>query len=283
MMRTATREELARQKKSPKVEKPLDTICDLLNAANLGLFFGLHQSNSASAAGHKKHQPASNAAEASEAQGKPASDSSFNWLTRELHDGVLQNLIYLDLELSALEHKVAKRAKPLDDRLPTIQKVVKESIKDLRGTLGLLRSGRPGAATLQARLTDRVDSFKSKTGLPIKLHFSNCNGQIMVSTSVGHHIDFIVQEALCNAWRHGQSSQVEVMVQGKSQGVVITITDNGRGFDPHRVPEGHFGLRIMKDRASAIGGTLDITSAEGQGSTVKLQVPWRWLTQEATS
>jgi two-component system nitrate/nitrite sensor histidine kinase NarX len=102
-----------------------------------------------------------------------------------------------------------------------------------------------------------VDSFKSKTGLPIKLHFSNCNGQIMVSTSVGHHIDFIVQEALCNAWRHGQSSQVEVMVQGKSQGVVITVTDNGRGFDPHRVPEGHFGLQIMKDRASAIGGKND--------------------------
>jgi signal transduction histidine kinase len=264
------------------MEKTLNSTRELLNAANMGLFFGLRQ-NSSPAPNRHENQVTRPAVKADAGQGKAATDSDFNWLTRELHDGVLQNLIYLDLELSALEPKISKKVKPLDNRLPTIQKVVRESIKDLRGTLGLLKNGIPSATTLQASLTDRVNSFKSKTGLSVKLHFTNCNGQVKVSASVGRHIDFIMQEALCNAWRHGQSSHVDVTVQGRSQGIVLTVSDNGKGFNPNHVPEGHFGLQILRERAAAIGGTLEIISAEGQGSTVKLQMPWHGLTQEATS
>ncbi len=83
-----------------------------------------------------------------------------------------------------------------------------------------------------------------------------------------------IREALSNVRRHARAAHAVVQVESTSPGtVVVTITDDGAGFDPGRVEAGHVGLRLLADLAHALGGTLTIDSAPGSGTTVAMVVP----------
>ena len=68
--------------------------------------------------------------------------------------------------------------------------------------------------------------------------------------------------------KHAQASQVEVSLNNQPDQVMLSIGDNGRGFDPNHIPPGHFGVGIMRERAEAIGAALEINSQPGQGTEV---------------
>jgi signal transduction histidine kinase len=84
----------------------------------------------------------------------------------------------------------------------------------------------------------------------------------------------ITREALLNALRHAQAEHIVVRVRQDAENTIVSVVDDGRGFDPVHGQEGdgdhHFGLRIMRARAARIGGTLRITSEPGQGTCVTL-------------
>jgi signal transduction histidine kinase len=83
----------------------------------------------------------------------------------------------------------------------------------------------------------------------------------------------IAQEALRNAVRHGQASQIRVRAAAGDDGWLLEIRDNGRGFDPDRIPPDRFGVRSMNARARRIGGSAQIESFAGEGTTVSLRLP----------
>jgi len=86
----------------------------------------------------------------------------------------------------------------------------------------------------------------------------------------------IAQEALHNALRHGAPAEVVVSLAMRNGSVVLSVADDGRGFDPVVNGGGRrLGLASMRDRARAIGGRLDVTSRPGGGTTVRLEVPAR--------
>jgi signal transduction histidine kinase len=87
----------------------------------------------------------------------------------------------------------------------------------------------------------------------------------------------IVQEAVNNILKHAQATTVTITISGSPERLHMTIKDNGKGFDPKQVQEkyaqrGSFGLLNMQERATRIGGELQITSQVGQGATVTLTV-----------
>jgi signal transduction histidine kinase len=70
---------------------------------------------------------------------------------------------------------------------------------------------------------------------------------------------------------------VDILLQYETHGVELSIRDDGRGFDPEQTPPGHYGLSMMRERATAVGATLSITSQPGQGTDIVI----RWVeTQE---
>ncbi|MCL1837225.1 MAG: histidine kinase [Treponema sp.] len=88
----------------------------------------------------------------------------------------------------------------------------------------------------------------------------------------------IVQEALANAEKHAETAEAIVILHTDGQGgLAIGVSDSGKGFNPSTVSdrEGHFGIRGMKERASFLGGTLEITSDPGEGTFVRLHIPKR--------
>ena len=83
----------------------------------------------------------------------------------------------------------------------------------------------------------------------------------------------IGQEALMNALKHAQAEKIEVRLHYDGARVTLTISDDGRGFDPAAPPgDGHFGLVGMRERAAAIAATLDLRSTPGAGTTVAVEV-----------
>ena len=83
----------------------------------------------------------------------------------------------------------------------------------------------------------------------------------------------IAQEALHNVVKHAGAKQVWLGLHERGAGVRLQIQDDGRGFDPEAVPDGHLGLAGMRSRAERVGATFECRSAEGQGTLVQVEVP----------
>jgi signal transduction histidine kinase len=86
----------------------------------------------------------------------------------------------------------------------------------------------------------------------------------------------IVQEALSNVRRHAKASSVDVTFDMSDGTLLLTVEDNGDGFDPSSLGRGEwprFGLQAMRERAESVGGTLSIESASGQGTVVRARFP----------
>jgi signal transduction histidine kinase len=89
---------------------------------------------------------------------------------------------------------------------------------------------------------------------------------------VRHELFLAIKEALNNAVRHGQPSEVAFRLQLSGSRVEISVADNGKGFDPSCTSNGH-GLTNLKTRLQNLGGRCEIESSGGQGTTVLMQLP----------
>ncbi|NEB66122.1 diguanylate cyclase, partial [Streptomyces fulvissimus] len=85
----------------------------------------------------------------------------------------------------------------------------------------------------------------------------------------------VAQEALHNALRHSGGRHVEVALEKKGSGAVLTVRDDGSGFDPEATREAgrHLGLVSMRDRAGGVGGRLTVHAEPGRGTTIEMEVP----------
>ena len=83
----------------------------------------------------------------------------------------------------------------------------------------------------------------------------------------------IAQEALHNSVKHARATTVEVRLCVLATGIMLEVIDNGVGFDPEQSFPGHLGLQSMSERATHLGGTLEITSAPGQRTHIRAVIP----------
>jgi signal transduction histidine kinase len=203
-------------------------------------------------------------------QAVSARESERGRLSRELHDGVLQDLCAVSRDLKA--HQAQR-----DDgsHLGPLIAQSDESVRSLRAICHDLRppllSSNPGLA-LKA-LTERLDAQSS-----IPVHMEISGDDIRVSEEIALAIYRIAQEAIHNAIQHADPSEIGVSLARYPDRLRMTITDDGRGIpetdDLRRfVAQGHFGLAGMRERAAMIGGTLDVHSAPDYGTAVILEIP----------
>ena len=95
------------------------------------------------------------------------------------------------------------------------------------------------------------------------------------STSVEIQVMRIVQEALTNTRKHAHATAASISFEQNSDGLLFTVADNGRGFDPARLPLTgwpRFGLQTMHERAEAVGGTLSIDSGPSRGTSIQVRI-----------
>ncbi len=194
-------------------------------------------------------------------------------MARELHDTLAQGLAGLILQLEAVDSHLEA------GNQARAQAVVQQAMQRARTTLHEARSAiqalRPAAleqGNLVEALGDEVEQFSATAGIGAAFEVAGAPPRVAPETSL--EILRIVQEALSNTARHAQASHVLVRLATGGPGLRVVIKDDGLGFDPAEGLErpGCFGLAGMRERAERIGGTLQVESQVGRGTSVVLSV-----------
>ena len=198
-------------------------------------------------------------------------------VARELHDGVIQSLIGLEMEVEVWRRSAAGSDSQAGDRLARIQQVLRGEILELRDLMQQLKPPSIDSTQILEYLADLVGRFQQQTG--IAAYFTSEIDELDLSPRVCGEIARIVQEALVNVRKHSGARTVLVRVSAAAGSWKFEIDDDGRGFGfagrlSHSELEiARKGPVVIKERVRAIGGTLAVESAPGQGARVEIWVP----------
>jgi signal transduction histidine kinase len=191
-------------------------------------------------------------------------------LARELHDAVSQTLFSASMIADVLPRLWERDPEEAQRRLDTLRRLTRGAMAEMRTLLWELRP----SALLNADMDELLDQLSkavaSRAQVEIQLDIERVP---WLPPEVKLALYRIAQEALNNVVKHASADCVVVSLRVGGEAVELRICDDGRGFDPDDVRQGHFGLGNMAERAEAVGGLLRVESAVGQGTTVA--VVWR--------
>jgi len=190
-------------------------------------------------------------------------------MARELHDTLAQGVAGLVLQLEAVKAHLAA------GRIERAAAIVEQALARARSTLAESRAAidalRTAPADLAAAIHERAERFTQATGIPCAVEV-DAGGAL--ADDAAEHLLAVLGEALANVARHAAATQVTVQLAPGDGGVTLTVTDDGRGFDPADASAaGHYGLLGMRERARLVGGSLAVESAPGQGTCVRFVAP----------
>ncbi|MCA4046065.1 sensor histidine kinase, partial [Pseudomonas aeruginosa] len=190
---------------------------------------------------------------------------------REVHDELGQVLTVLKLETSMCELAYADAQEGLRERLGNMKKLIAQLFQLVRDVATALRppildAGIGSAVEWQAR------RFEARTQIPCLVEVPENSPQLVDAKAIG--LFRILQEALTNVMRHAEAHTVQLRLLREGDELCLSVSDDGRGFDVATVGRGSsFGLVGMRERVLMMGGTLDIDSAPGEGTTLSVRIP----------
>jgi two-component system, NarL family, sensor histidine kinase UhpB len=197
-------------------------------------------------------------------------------LARELHDELSQALTGLKMELSWVENRVegerSSSATDVHAKVQVMRQLLDRAMHTLRSVITELRPEALDRLGLVAALEWQAETFARKAGL--RCRFTSTGEAVELDRGRASSIFRAFQEMLTNVARHAAASRVDVTVAQSTEVFVITVRDNGRGFEAAAAARpSAFGLLGMRERALLLGGEIEITTAIGRGTTVILKVP----------
>jgi signal transduction histidine kinase len=197
-----------------------------------------------------------------------AKEEERNRIAGEIHDDAVQLLVALQTRLQMLGGRADD---PTPKALDELGRVTAASIGRLRTLMFELRSDLLERYGLAGMLRELLGRTHEQFGLDFRL--VDRLGKETPS-DVGINVYRIAQEAITNVRKHAGASLVEIDLEGHDDGVLLTVCDDGTGFDVRaETPADHAGLRFMRDRAERAGGWVQIASAPGSGTTVRSWIP----------
>ena len=190
-------------------------------------------------------------------------------LAVELHDTLSQNLTGIALQIDATQMAAEEDPNSVMPYLEMARRKMQSCRENLRNCLWDLRSRAFEEKELAEAIRKTIAPHIGQTDVQIDMDIP-CR---KLSDNTIHAVLCIIRELAINAVRHGKAAHITVRGTLDKSGLSLTIADDGGGFDPaHRpgLPEGHFGLQGVSERVLRLGGTFDITSTPGHGTTATL-------------
>jgi signal transduction histidine kinase len=201
-----------------------------------------------------------------------AEETARRRLERDLHDGAQQDLAALLTRIALARNQLGRcDLDRVEQTLTTLQSDAEEALRNLRE----LVSGLHESALADQGLAAAIEGRAAKLPIPVQVRVGPGVRDTRLAAPVESTAYFTVCEALANTLKHSHASHAVVALSQQDGLLHINVADDGHGFDPARVngTTSLTGLRGLRDRVSAIGGTLDIRSAPGQGTTLTAVVP----------
>ena len=188
-------------------------------------------------------------------------------LARELHDSVTQALFSMTLVSRSIELLLATDPDAARVHLAQLRELQREALAEMRALIFELRPGNLQADGLVRALKTHSAALQGRLGLPVVVE-SDVDERLPLAGEEALYR--IAQEALHNVVKHAGARQVRVEIRRHDGGVRLRVTDDGKGFDPTTVPDGHLGLAGMRARAERVGATFACESRVGTGTSVEV-------------
>ncbi|MFO8231181.1 MAG: PAS domain S-box protein [Longimonas sp.] len=190
---------------------------------------------------------------------------------QDLHDGLGQMLTGTGLLHKNLADQLQREDHPMAEEAAEITDLIRDAdqyARDLARGLTPVDLEASGLSEALRRLSDNAQRL-----FDVHCVFEETGTTLVHNSQAATHLYRITQEAVSNAVRHGKAERIRIILAGGPHQVRLRVHDSGSGFDQERAQNGGMGLRIMKYRARIIGGTFDVSTAVGEGTTVTCTLP----------
>src|SRR5438094_935000 len=206
-------------------------------------------------------------------------------IAQELHDGLAQELTGVVLALEGCQRALDRDPSLLGPQLAKAARDARATLSDVRQYMAALRqTEEAGGLNLPVTVARLVDDLRRQTGLHVDLEETGVEREL--EPFVERAVIRIVGESLRNVGQHSGASNAKVMLRYDSEQVVITIEDDGKGFDANEMgtaeERGHYGIVGMRERAEGVGGQLVVRSETGRGTIVRASIPYRATAGDVT-
>jgi PAS domain S-box-containing protein len=191
-------------------------------------------------------------------------------LARELHDSVSQALYGIALGArtarTLLDRDAGQVAAPLD----YVLSLAETALTEMRALIFELLPDALKTEGLVAALGRQMAAVRARHGIATQ---AELGAEPDVAVAIKEALYRIAQEALHNTVKHAQARSVVVRLEAVPETLTLEVSDDGIGFDPNRSFPGHLGLHTMRERAAQLGGTLELSSAPGHGTRLRVMIP----------
>jgi len=200
-----------------------------------------------------------------------------NMIANELHDSLAQSLVSMRLQTKMMGETLYKKdIRHAQNEVRNLNTAIDDAHTSLRELLSNFRSKMDERGLIYA-VNDLLYTFKQETGINTYVHCDDSKEHSGLSPAQELQVYRIIQEALANIKKHSDACNVRVLINRLPQdGCNVLIEDDGQGIEESDVdaePGEHIGLSVMKERANAVNGELQIESEPGEGTRVLLHVP----------
>ena len=198
-------------------------------------------------------------------------------ISRDLHDGILQTLLSLKIQLDVLRRKIASAPEQADADLSSIQDTVQKESDELRRMVTDLRPVRIESADLVELMTGFAERFRNEATLAIDLFLETRD--LRVPDRVCRELFQIYRESLHNIKKHARASHVVVKLWQDETKVFLVVDDNGQGFSfagrytSEELDRLRLGPISIKERTRSVGGMLTVESTPGHGAQLTVEIP----------
>jgi PAS domain S-box-containing protein len=188
---------------------------------------------------------------------------------RELHDGVIQALFAVGMNLQATALSAGRP--DLQERIDASVEEIDGAIRDLRNYIFGLRPGILADRQLEQAIQQLAAEVARESGVTIVADIDAHTAAALAS--VAGDVIQLVRESLSNVARHARASTCRVSLRTEGGRAVLAIDDDGAGFDPAAIRSDGMGLRNLRERAQSMGVELEVASRAGEGTTVTIRLP----------
>ena len=206
-----------------------------------------------------------------------AIESERSRISRDLHDGILQTLLSLNIQLDVLRHKFPWAPEQAGSELETLQKTVQQESEELRRMVTDLRPLRVESADMRELMLGFAERFRNESGLAVDLFIEDRS--LRMPDRICRELFQIYRESLNNIKKHAKASHVVVKLGQDEAKVSMVVDDNGHGFSfsGNYASEDLDRLRLgpisIKERTRSVGGTLTVESNPGHGARLTVEIP----------
>jgi signal transduction histidine kinase len=206
-----------------------------------------------------------------------AVESERSRISRDLHDGILQTLLSLNIQLDVLRHKFPWTPEQAGKELETLQKTVQQESAELRRMVTDLRPLRVESADMRELMLGFAERFRNEAAMAVDLFIEDRN--LRLPDRICRELFQIYRESLNNIKKHAKASHVVVKLGQDEAKVSLVVDDNGRGFSfsgrysSEELDRLRLGPISIKERTRGVGGTLTVESNPGHGARLTVEIP----------